>query len=731
MRAQSTSCLVRHVDIDGPMADVVVPPGVGEVFVVVHHEAAVIAHVRVAAQGFLSGAALAAAVEAETAEFVARRRRRWELERRLGRARAAPAAPVRSVTVAVLHAFAPDDLERCLTAIDELEHRPVEVLVLDLHDDRGAPAVCGRHGAQLIPVPARDAGAAWNVARSRAAGELVGCLYSDALADPHWLSDLDPLFDDCRTAVVTGYVGPSSDGDEPRPLPDPIAIPRPCSDHWRIDGDSGQPLRSSLRIGCGSNMILRRELPGWPFAFSEGLEPTPIGLVEPIAFCELQHAGYRIQRDPRRILWRGPTAHVRRRDLCRRPVRRLRALLHAVRRRPPVGIAPTLGAPPRMPSAEVTAEMPAITFSVASYNRREELRAVLDGVSAQTYPRERLEVVVVLDGSTDGSAEMVRAHDCPFPIQLIEQPNSGLARARNEAVRAARHPVVVFFDDDIVPAPDLVAEHARAHAGLAQDGWVIGLTPPVLGDGWIDRWIRGWWLERYGLLRERDHRWGLLDVTDGNTSSTIRLWDTVGGHDEDFAGRRQDHELGARLMELGAPVVFAERAIGLHHLTANALTIIGQAHGEAPCDLDLAARHAEAGSQLWLGRDSRLTILAALRPGAPRWHPAWAALVQALSVLPVSKPAERVLGVAGWLSYVDGVRQATRGTGSRGFCSTGTLTPLTIPLEEDAPAPHFGPDTLLRFTRGLEDVARMQAAMPGDQFSWESLIDRAQRTLPE
>ena len=75
-------------------------------------------------------------------------------------------------------------------------------------------------------------------------------------------------------------------------------------------------------------------------------------------------------------------------------------------------------------------ELPAVSVIVPTYNRREELRHVLDALAAQEYPRDRLEVVVVDDGSEDGTAEMVRTAELPYRVRLLQQENQGVAIAR-------------------------------------------------------------------------------------------------------------------------------------------------------------------------------------------------------------------------------------------------------------------------------------------------------------
>src|SRR4051812_10088547 len=75
------------------------------------------------------------------------------------------------------------------------------------------------------------------------------------------------------------------------------------------------------------------------------------------------------------------------------------------------------------------------------------------------------EVIVIDDGSRDGTPAAVREHEAraELDIRLFEQPSLGPAAARNRALEAARAPVCLFLNDDTWPQRDLVEHHARFH----------------------------------------------------------------------------------------------------------------------------------------------------------------------------------------------------------------------------------------------------------------------------
>jgi hypothetical protein len=221
---------------------------------------------------------------------------------------------------------------------------------------------------------------------------------------------------------------------------------------------------------------------------------------------------------------------------------------------------------------------------------------VVAALRAQQHPVERLEVVVI------GGDDQRQALAAGFPGCLVRSVTpvpgpAGAWSARNLAAREASHPVVLFLDADQLPAPGLIAAHARWHAAggpvavLGRDVTldrdpVADPMDPGAGDGSTpsaaDRWVAelptdagdppGWVTGI--LLRTDDLRSDASDifrvVTSGNLSVERDTFEAAGGYwPELVRAGADDPDLGFRLLEAGVllvpePAAVAWRLPGAH-----------------------------------------------------------------------------------------------------------------------------------------------------------------------
>lgn len=117
--------------------------------------------------------------------------------------------------------------------------------------------------------------------------------------------------------------------------------------------------------------------------------------------------------------------------------------------------------------------LPTVSLIVPAYNEEACLAEKIANIGQMDYPPEKMEVVFVSDGSTDGTNDILRGLDDPrFHVVLL--PNrSGKANALNEAAARARHDILLFSDASTLYAPDAVRKLVR-HFANPRMGVVCG-----------------------------------------------------------------------------------------------------------------------------------------------------------------------------------------------------------------------------------------------------------------
>src|SRR5690242_9446 len=102
------------------------------------------------------------------------------------------------------------------------------------------------------------------------------------------------------------------------------------------------------------------------------------------------------------------------------------------------------------------------TVIVSTYNGAEKLPGLLDALLAQTM--KDFELLVVVDGSVDNSADILRHYQNRFEsFRAVFQKNGGRANVRNRGMREATAELLIFYDDDMLPPPSAIERHLEVH----------------------------------------------------------------------------------------------------------------------------------------------------------------------------------------------------------------------------------------------------------------------------
>lgn len=197
-----------------------------------------------------------------------------------------------------------------------------------------------------------------------------------------------------------------------------------------------------------------------------------------------------------------------------------------------------------------------VAVIVPNWNGRDWLGRCLQALAAQTQVAE--EVVVVDNGSTDGSLELAR--DAPLPVRVIELGrNTGFAFAANRGIEAVSPPAVALVNTDVVLAEDWIERMARR---LAADEGLYGVACKMVQmDDQRRLYDTGDFLRRDGVCEQR----GRFELDDGSFDQPGEAFApcagaalyrraavlSVGGFDERLFSYLEDVDLGLRLRVSG------------------------------------------------------------------------------------------------------------------------------------------------------------------------------------
>ncbi|MBE7382532.1 MAG: glycosyltransferase family 2 protein [Leptolyngbya sp. SIO1E4] len=204
-------------------------------------------------------------------------------------------------------------------------------------------------------------------------------------------------------------------------------------------------------------------------------------------------------------------------------------------------------------------------FSVVipTYNRKPILEKCLRAMEQQQFSADRLvdryEIIVVDDGSTDGTVAWLQGNAAEFPhVRLLEQDHKGPAIARNLGVQAAQGDTIVFIDSDLVVLPTFLHHHA------------IALTQAYENRGNDQVFTYGRVVNTCNFDDPTSEPFKVTDYSQaffatGNVAIARHWLETAGLFDTQFQLYGwEDLELGVRLKTLGLSLVKVPAAVGYH-----------------------------------------------------------------------------------------------------------------------------------------------------------------------
>ena len=254
---------------------------------------------------------------------------------------------------------------------------------------------------------------------------------------------------------------------------------------------------------------------------------------------------------------------------------------------------------------------------IPTFQRREIVGATVSALIRMDHPS--FEIIVVVDGSTDGTSAALAAMRLAVPLQVVEQQNLGASRARNRGAALARGDIILFLDDDMLAEPELLMQHDQAYADGADA--VLGHMPVAASSprSFLSRGVAQWAEERRERLAHTGGGLTLPDLLTGQLSVRRGLFESLNGFDEHFTRGGsfggEDTDFGKRLLDARYHVVFAPAAVSSQHYAVSPRSNLQQWHQAGHADVTYVRKHPGEHDQIFAShRPHRRTNEYLLRP---------------------------------------------------------------------------------------------------------------------
>ncbi len=203
-----------------------------------------------------------------------------------------------------------------------------------------------------------------------------------------------------------------------------------------------------------------------------------------------------------------------------------------------------------------------VSIIIPTRDRPEELRACLEALERQNFPRERFEVVVVDDGSSAPPISLIESLGARIRATLVVQANAGPAAARNAGARRALGQIVAFTDDDCRPERDWLGALA-ARIDEDPDALVGGHTVNALPDNPYATASQLLISYLYAYYNRRPE--AALYLTSNTFAMRRDRFQDVGGFDERFPiPAAEDRDFCDRWLRKGKRLVHTRDAVVRH-----------------------------------------------------------------------------------------------------------------------------------------------------------------------
>ncbi len=232
-----------------------------------------------------------------------------------------------------------------------------------------------------------------------------------------------------------------------------------------------------------------------------------------------------------------------------------------------------------------------VSIIIPAYNASATIERTLKALSVQDFTQD-YEVIVVNDGSTDRTADVIRA----FPhVKLITQENAGPASARNTGAKYAKGGLLCFTDADCVPHPDWIAllekDFHRSDIAVVCGSYGIANPESPLSQGIHEEIM----FRHHVLMPDFPKVFGSY-----NFCIKKDVFDSLGGFDTRYrSASGEDNDLSYRLIAAGHKIFFERKALVDHYHTTSVVKYLKEQYRHGHWRMTMYADHPQM-----LGGDS-------------------------------------------------------------------------------------------------------------------------------
>jgi len=233
-----------------------------------------------------------------------------------------------------------------------------------------------------------------------------------------------------------------------------------------------------------------------------------------------------------------------------------------------------------------------VSVVVPTYNRKEALIQCINSLLMQEYPKDKYEVIVVDDGSKDGTEkEVEQIAEENSILKYHKQQNQGPGAARNRGIKKAKGKIILFIDDDCIAEKNWIKEHLKGYTDEKIGGVGGGIQIPKT-DSIIEKY--GNTLLNYKKLVGKDGLIRTGPIT-CNASYRKKALIAVNGFDEKLR-QYEDGDLGIKIAGKGYTFKYLPNAKITHKHRMGLKELIRQHYNYGIGGALLGIKHAETHS---------------------------------------------------------------------------------------------------------------------------------------